>query len=92
MSASSVKLTCPHCNSELLPFEMPPELAWGEIQHACFNNDCSYFKEGWHWLWEHYEIKSSYRYRVTDVETGAASPLMVWSEDALRDRIIKDNG
>ncbi len=92
MSASSVKLTCPHCNSELLPFEMPSELAWGEIQHACFNNDCSYFKEGWHWLWEKYEVKRSYRYRVTNTETGAASPLMVWSEDAIRNCIIEDKG
>ncbi len=97
MSVSSDKpvstdnLTCPHCNSKLSPFEMPPEMAWEELIHyACFNNDCPYFKKGWHHMWEQYEMKSSYRYRVTNAETGASSPLMVWSEEAIINRIIPD--
>ena len=36
---------------------------------------------------EHYAVKASYRYRVNPT-TGSASPLAVWSTDALKDRII----
>jgi hypothetical protein len=36
---------------------------------------------------ETYAVKASYRYRV-DPATGAASPLAVWSPDALKDRIL----
>ena len=40
-------------------------------------------------MMEKYEAKASYRYRL-DPKTGAASPLAVWSETAMLDRIIKD--
>ena len=70
---------------------MPVELAWGNpIQYVCFNDECSYFLEGWDWMWEKYRNKVSYRYRVINPETGNASPLMVWSIDAIKDRIIED--
>jgi hypothetical protein len=54
---------------------------------ACFNNDCSYYREGWAWMRENYSVNCSYRYRV-DPLTGQMSPLPVWSETALTDRII----
>lgn len=37
---------------------------------------------------EKYSVKTSYRYRV-DPTTGAASPLAVWSPEALKDRILE---
>jgi len=36
---------------------------------------------------EHYAVKASYRYRV-DPATGRPSPLAVWSNDAIKDRIL----
>jgi hypothetical protein len=35
-----------------------------------------------------YAVKSSYRYRL-DPATGNPSPLAVWSNDAVKDRIIE---
>ena len=67
----SHNLTCPHCGEKLKMLEMPEQLTWGAYQHVCFNDDCPYFVKGWQWLWEHYEVKSSYRYRVTNPETGS---------------------
>jgi hypothetical protein len=69
---------------------MPNEGGWdGTVQLVCFNDDCSYFKEGWDWMWEKYQVKTSYRFRQ-DPESGATAPLPVWSNDALKDRIIED--
>ena len=42
-------------------------------------------------MWEQYEVRASYRYRVTQGETRSASPLAVWSETALIDRIIEND-
>jgi hypothetical protein len=42
-------------------------------------------------MWEHYHVRASYRYRVVDPESGWSSPLGVWSETALRDRIIEND-
>ncbi len=91
MANLKVDLECPHCGEKLKPFEMPVELAWGKrVQWACFNNDCSYYQDGWQWMWDKYNVKSSYRYRVTNTETGKSSPLSVWSEDAIVDCIINE--
>jgi uncharacterized protein YmfQ (DUF2313 family) len=91
MNDSKVNLDCPHCGEKLKAVEMPVELAWGnQIQWACFNNDCSYYQDGWQWMWDEYNVKSSYRYRVTNSETGASAPLSVWSENAIVDCIINE--
>jgi hypothetical protein len=83
--------SCPHCGGKLKPFELPDNTGWEEMcQWACFNDDCSYYREGWEWMWEEYRVKASYRYRVLDLDTGRASPLAVWSDTALRDRIIEN--
>ncbi len=79
---------CPHCGDKLKKFEMPADAGFDSpYQLACFNNDCSYYREGWDWMAEKYEVKTSYRYRV-DPTTGGASPLAVWSETAIVDHII----
>jgi len=84
------RLRCPHCNGPLDRFAVPNELAWNdESQLACFNNDCPYYKEGWEWMKQQYNQEISYRYRICP-STGAVTPLPVWSDDALRDRIIKE--
>ena len=88
MSEDAKKTICPHCSSGLKPFRLPDQGGWNnEIHYACFNNDCPYFQRGWTWMMEQYEAKASYRYRI-DPKTGAASPLAVWSETAMLDRIV----
>ena len=91
MNTFPVQRTCPHCGQRLVAFTLPDETAWGEgPQLACFNDDCSYYREGWAWMWEHYRARASYRYRLTSLRDSHASPLPVWSPEALRDRIIAE--
>ena len=79
---------CPHCSEPLRPFELPDNTGWDqEFQLACFNDECPYFERGWQHMEEHYAVRASYRYRV-DPATGNASPLAVWSKDAVKDRIL----
>ncbi len=81
---------CPHCNESLKRLTLPDDTGWEQPFHlVCFNDDCSYYKEGWQWMFDKYEVKASYRYRVNP-ENGKASPLAVWSDDALTDSIIED--
>ena len=90
MPQSSEDLHCPHCNEPLMRFKMPLESGWDDQVHfACFNNECSYYKEGWEHMWGNYRVKASYRYRVAS-PTAKPSPLAVWSDNAIRDRIIDD--
>lgn len=90
MPKKQKKYTCPHCQAELLAFELPDAGGWDQKHHlACFNNDCSYYRRGWEWMLKQYNAKVSYRYRL-DPDSGQASPIAVWSETALVDRIVKD--
>lgn len=89
MSVAQEKFVCPHCEAELQAFELPESAGWDEHYHlACFNNDCPYYKNGWDWMMSQYEAKASYRFRL-DPSTGRASPIAVWSETALLDRILE---
>ena len=89
MTATNQNPVCPHCHEPLTPFELPPNTGWQEDFHlACFNDDCPYYRRGWEQLTENYAVRASYRYRV-DPTTGSASPLAVWSPDALKDRILE---
>jgi len=79
---------CPHCNENLQPFELPDNTGWETgFQFACFNDECPYFVRGWEHMQVKYAVKASYRYRV-DPANGKASPLAVWSTDAIKDRIL----
>ena len=79
---------CPHCSGPLQPFRLPEQAGWDTDFHvACFNDDCPYYCRGWEWMDQRYGVKSSYRYRV-DPATGVASPLPVWSPNALKDLIL----
>jgi hypothetical protein len=89
MPTKQEKYTCPHCEAGLQAFELPEAGGWDQKYHlACFNNDCPYYRRGWDWMLDHYNAKVSYRYRL-DPESGKDSPIAVWSETALVDRIIK---
>jgi len=92
MSASAEETNrCPHCGHALSRVTMPEASGWQEPYHlACFNDECSYYVNGWRWMLERYRVRASYRYRV-EPPSGAASPLPVWSSTAHRDRIVGDD-
>ena len=88
MTRPTATPACPHCGAPLRLFQLPENSGWDEQIHlACFNDECDYFRRGWVWMFDHYGVKASYRYRV-DPATGNESPLPVWSKDAIKDRII----
>jgi len=80
---------CPHCQEMLQAFSLPDNTGWQtEFHLACFNDDCSYYLQGWEWMEKRFGVKSSYRFRI-DPATGKSSPLPVWSPNALRGRILE---
>jgi len=88
MDQKEVK-TCPHCNQPLKKWRCPPESSWNvEYQYVCFNDECSYYVNGWEWMKEKYNQKVSYRYRLNPFNN-EEGPLPVWSKDALKDAIIE---
>ena len=81
---------CPYCNAKLSAWQNPEGTSWGEgIQYVCFNDDCEYYKNGWAWMLEKYQQKASYRFRF-DPQSGQRGPLPVWSQNALKDRIVNE--
>lgn len=83
--------TCPHCGSELKKWQVPDGSSWSdEYFLVCFNDDCSYYLNGWKWMEEQYRQKASYRYAYNP---GQDAPLMipVWSATATREMIIEDD-
>jgi hypothetical protein len=88
MTQDTATPRCPHCGSALRPFQLPDNTGWDSpIHFACFDDGCPYFVRGWTWMQERYGVRSSYRYRV-DPASGQDSPLPVWSNDAIKDRIL----
>lgn len=91
LNESVITLECKYCGEKLLPFELPEAAGFDtDFQLACFNDECSYYVRGWDHMQEKYAVRCSYRYRI-DPATGTASPLAVWSPDALKDRVLDAN-
>jgi hypothetical protein len=87
---SETPTTCIHCGSSLNKWIVPDGASWDEEYfHVCFNDECSYYQNGWAWMESQYRQKASYRYMVNPT-TGAASPLPVWSDTATREMIVED--
>jgi hypothetical protein len=73
-----------------LKWLVPEGATWNEeFFFVCFNDDCTYFIEGWTWMKQQYNQNASYRYMVNPA-TGASAMLPVWSNDAIREMIVDD--
>jgi hypothetical protein len=84
------KKICPHCEKQMNRWLLPSDSSWdADFFWVCFNDDCPYFKRGWIWMMEKYNVKASYRYRIHPV-SGKEGSLPVGSIDALKDSIIND--
>ena len=80
---------CPHCGQKMERLRTPYESTWGgEIHNVCFNNECGYYVESWSRLEEQGIEDTGYRCRLDP--RGQCGPLAVWSSEALRDLIIRD--
>jgi hypothetical protein len=84
----ATQATCPHCQAQLAFLELP-DSSDHPFDLVCFNDECPYYVRGWAWMEQQYGVKSSYRYRM-DPRNGWASPLAVWSPDAMRNCIRPD--
>lgn len=71
-------------------WESPPDSTWGTaFQYVCFNDECPYYVGGWDWMRTQFHVDTSYRHRLNPL-TGESGPLPVWSPEAHKNRIIKD--
>ena len=87
---TSAPRTCPHCGTRLAKWLVPEEATWDEeFFYVCFNDQCSYYKEGWAWMKQQYNQTASYRFALQPA-TGAASMIPVWSDAATREMIVED--
>jgi hypothetical protein len=73
--------------SDLSALRIPPE----DFFWACFNDDCSYYQDGWKWMEQQFGQRASYRFMINPT-TGAASMIPVWSNVATREMIVEDDG
>ena len=82
---------CPYCEARMYKWYTPNDLSWGTPhQYVCFNDECSYYVRGWEWMESQYQKKASYRHRFNPF-AGDSGPVPVWSQDALKARIMDDD-
>ena len=82
------KSRCRHCGEKMSRWMPPEDASWNLVfQYVCFNDNCSYYVEGWKRMKDKYSHHCSYRFRY-DPHTGQIGPLPVWSASALRGRIL----
>jgi hypothetical protein len=87
---ANIPKECPHCGSPFKKWLVPEGASWDEeFFFVCFNDECSYYKNGWIWMKEQFAQGASYRYMINP-SSGAASPLPVWSNIATREMIVED--
>lgn len=81
--------TCPHCGSRMNKWLVPDGASWDEeFFFVCFNNECSYYQDGWKWMKQQYNQEASYRYTFNPA-TGASMMIPVWSDSATREMIVE---
>jgi hypothetical protein len=89
MSIMKKDPVCAHCGGPLSRWRVPEDTSWQEeFFLVCFNDDCSYYREGWEWMKDQYNQHVSYRYAINP-ETGASLLIPVWSDSATREQIVE---
>lgn len=87
---TSTSETCHYCGSRLKLWRVPEGTSWEEPYFlVCFNDDCSYYKDGWTWMWEQFGQRASYRYAVNPSHGGTLM-IPVWSAEATRGQIVEE--
>ena len=87
---ADIPQNCSYCGSRLKKWRVPDGASWDEeFFFVCFNDECSYYKNGWKWMKEQYNQNASYRFMVNPT-TGASSMIPVWSESATREMIVEE--
>jgi hypothetical protein len=82
--------TCRHCGERMKKWRVPEGASWGEEYFlVCFNDDCSYYKDGWVWMWEQFQQRASYRFAINPTD-GSSLMIPVWSETATREMIMEE--
>ena len=90
MLMTELRRTCPHCGAALKKWRVPDGASWNEeFFFVCFNDECSYYKEGWEWMRQEYNQHASYRYTLNPT-TGASMQIPVWSDSATRELIVEN--
>jgi hypothetical protein len=79
---SQEKPRCPHCNTEMSIWEVPPiafsdGLGWGvPYLYICFNDECPMYQNGWDNMRENFGRNASYRcMRYPDTEQYECLPV-----------------
>ena len=81
---------CPHCGAKMDKWRTPDFGTWSDDYHwVCFNDECSYFINGWKVMEETRGMECSYRHMCGQYgqKTG---PLSVPSKDMGKGSILVD--
>jgi hypothetical protein len=83
--------SCRYCGSRLKKWRLPEGTTWSEeFFYVCFNDECSYYKDGWNWMRQQFNQEASFRYAVSPAN-GASLQIPVWSSTATREMIVEDD-
>ena len=89
--STSEKPQCPHCDQPMKRWRTPQFGTWSsEWLWVCFNDECSYFRDGWEHMAGQYNVCASFRHSL-DPGTGAKGPLPVWSPTAHLGNLLPDD-
>ncbi len=83
--------TCPYCGSRMKKWRVPDGASWdAEFFMVCFDDECSYYRDGWTWMREQFQQEASYRYAV-DPREGQRWMIPVWSPSATKEMIVDES-
>ncbi|MBF0608523.1 MAG: hypothetical protein SFH39_13395 [Candidatus Magnetobacterium sp. LHC-1] len=86
---------CPYCGQKMKKTETPrfnlsDGLGWcTPYLYVCFNDECSFYVQGWTQIMNNYGKVASYRC-IYYPETGDMDTICVYTSDGLRGQIIEE--